>query len=352
MTQRSPYTVSGSFSASIDSAVTEMADLLDKRSPTDINSILQGIARQPLDSAGVLEAIVPECFGTVRDTGGSSRSETTLPARVTPLAVAELMLLSSMSASSAPTLEGLTAPTQATCRICGNMGTDLLGQRCPCECSKTCHHIEPAPPAAPPPTARRPGPTLKPKTDVSESCSAMSPHQFSEKEVETLLRSLSTTTSNEDPPKVSQTLQSSPLPQKADDFTTAEKAALFPIARLLSDRYRQEQELERHLAKLEELASVKEVRVSRINRDLETALREVRHHRLDVEFQQLKIEELLRSNAELEQSQCKPTCHVDALTLQAKHAAIDAEQCCATPRSVQVQGTLAWTLRKSKVNET
>jgi len=73
-------------------------------------------------------------------------------------------------------------------------------------------------------------------------------------------------------------------------------------------------------------------------------MREVRHRQLDLEFQQLKLEERVRSNAELEQQQRHLAVCAEEASLSARHAAIDAAA--MTPRSFRAQGQLPWVLRK------
>merc|ERR1711957_556305 len=95
-----------------------------------------------------------------------------------------------------------------------------------------------------------------------------------------------------------------------------------------------------------DLAS-KDKRVADLGGDLDAAMREVRHRQLDLEFQQLKLEERVRSNAELENQQRNLTARVEEASLQARHAAIDAAV--MTPRTMRAQGQLPWVLRKTRL---
>jgi len=89
--------------------------------------------------------------------------------------------------------------------------------------------------------------------------------------------------------------------------------------------------------------------VADLGGELDRTVREVRHKQLDLEFQQLKLEERVRCNAELEQSQRKLTQRVEEASLNSRHAALDVEMCLATPRTLRAQGTLPWTVRKNRL---
>lgn len=122
---------------------------------------------------------------------------------------------------------------------------------------------------------------------------------------------------------------------------------------LLSQRDREVQALEAKLAGLNSELSSKDQRMAELSGELDAAVREVRHRQLDLEFQQLKLEERVRSNAELEQSQRALAARVEEAGLQARHAALDAEMgTMGTPRSIRAQGSLPWMLRKSQVLST
>eukprot|EP00929_Paragymnodinium_shiwhaense_P098854 TRINITY_DN60366_c0_g1_i1.p1 TRINITY_DN60366_c0_g1~~TRINITY_DN60366_c0_g1_i1.p1 ORF type:complete len:273 (-),score=95.92 TRINITY_DN60366_c0_g1_i1:192-1010(-) len=121
------------------------------------------------------------------------------------------------------------------------------------------------------------------------------------------------------------------------------------LTKVLVDRDNEVKELEAKLAELQDVLSQKDKRLSDLGGELDHAVREVRHRQLDLEFQQLKLEERVRSNAELEQAHRMLTAKVEEANLNARHAALDVELCRQTPRSVRVQGSLPWTLRKNRL---
>ncbi|CAK0889485.1 unnamed protein product, partial [Prorocentrum cordatum] len=107
---------------------------------------------------------------------------------------------------------------------------------------------------------------------------------------------------------------------------------------LLSERDKEVQALEAKLAGLNSELGAKDQRMAELSGELDAAVREVRHRQLDLEFQQLKLEERVRSNAELEQSQRVLAARVEEAGLQARHAALDAEMgTMGTPRSIRAQ---------------
>merc|ERR1719293_314907 len=121
------------------------------------------------------------------------------------------------------------------------------------------------------------------------------------------------------------------------------------LTKVLVERDREVKDLELKLAGLQGELAEKDKRVAELGGELDIAVREVRHRQLDLEFQQLKLEERIRSNAELEHAQRILTARAGEASLNARHAAIDLEMCRSTPRSVRVQGTLPWTLRKNRI---
>jgi len=121
------------------------------------------------------------------------------------------------------------------------------------------------------------------------------------------------------------------------------------LTSVLVDRDREVRDLEAKLAELQQELGMKDKYVADLGTELDVAVREVRHKQLDLEFQQLKLEERVRSNAELEQAQNMLTQRVEEAGLTARHAAIEVEMCRSTPRSVRVQGSLPWTLRKNRI---
>jgi hypothetical protein len=122
------------------------------------------------------------------------------------------------------------------------------------------------------------------------------------------------------------------------------------LTQSLAERDIEVKELEDKLASLQHELALKDKEAADLTNELDTTLREVRHRQLDLEFQQLKLEERVRSNAELEQAQRLLTSKVEEVSLNARHAAIDAEsRTCYTPRSMRAQGSLPWMLRKNRL---
>lgn len=124
---------------------------------------------------------------------------------------------------------------------------------------------------------------------------------------------------------------------------------LASLTKTLGDRDKEVRALEATLADLQQELAAKDKRVADLGGELDRTVREVRHKQLDLEFQQLKLEERVRCNAELEQNQRKLTARVEEASLNARHAALDVEMCLATPRTLRAQGTLPWTVRKNRL---
>lgn len=121
------------------------------------------------------------------------------------------------------------------------------------------------------------------------------------------------------------------------------------LSQILVDREAEIKVLEAQLGDLHSELTEKDRRAADLGSELDATLREVRHRQLDLEFQQLKLEERVRSNAELEQAQRQLSARVEEAALRARHAAIDAEACRTTPRGLRVQGSLPWMLRKNRL---
>jgi len=121
------------------------------------------------------------------------------------------------------------------------------------------------------------------------------------------------------------------------------------LTQSLHERDQEVKALEARLAELQAELSSKDKRVSDLGCELDSTMREVRHRHLDLEFQQLKLEEKVRSNAELEQAQRVLTARVEEASLHARHAALEADMGRYTPRGdMRAQGSLPWTLRKNR----
>jgi len=120
------------------------------------------------------------------------------------------------------------------------------------------------------------------------------------------------------------------------------------LTAILAQRDQEVKGLEARLAELQDQLSVKDRRVMDLNGELDCAIREVRHRQLDLEFQQLKLEERVRSNNELEQAHRSLTARVEEANRDTRHAALDVDLARSLPRSARVQGSLPWMLRKNR----
>jgi len=122
------------------------------------------------------------------------------------------------------------------------------------------------------------------------------------------------------------------------------------LTNVLAMRDQEVKELEAELAQLQTKLSSKDRRVFDLSGELDVALREVRHRQLDLEFQHLKLEERIRSNAELDQKQKGLLMRVEEAGLNARHAALDIEmgRTASGASAVRLQGSLPWTVRKSR----
>eukprot|EP00930_Biecheleria_cincta_P073335 TRINITY_DN60632_c0_g1_i1.p1 TRINITY_DN60632_c0_g1~~TRINITY_DN60632_c0_g1_i1.p1 ORF type:complete len:266 (+),score=75.27 TRINITY_DN60632_c0_g1_i1:98-895(+) len=123
------------------------------------------------------------------------------------------------------------------------------------------------------------------------------------------------------------------------------------LTQALSERDQEVKNLEARLSALHMDLSSKDKMVMELGQELDTTMREVRHRQLDLEFQQLKLEEKVRNNAELEQAQRVLTARVEEASLTARHAALEADMSQQyTPRgTMRAQGSLPWTLRKNRL---
>lgn len=120
------------------------------------------------------------------------------------------------------------------------------------------------------------------------------------------------------------------------------------LTQVLTQRDQEVKELEASLAGLQDRLLAKDSRVMELNSELEVTTREVRHRSLDLEFQQLKLEERMRSNKELELAHRSLTARVEDVSREARHAALDIDLGHSPPRTARVQGSLPWMLRKSR----
>mmetsp|Transcript_80717 Transcript_80717/g.218838 ORF Transcript_80717/g.218838 Transcript_80717/m.218838 type:complete len:292 (-) Transcript_80717:167-1042(-) len=133
--------------------------------------------------------------------------------------------------------------------------------------------------------------------------------------------------------------------------TGAETIDMGVLAEALLERDREVQKLETRLAELQASLADKDRRVADLGCELDATVREVRHRQLDLELQQLKLDERVRSNAELEMVQRSLSMRVEEAALNARHAALDLDlsRSLSTPRGIRAQGALPWTLRKNRL---
>mmetsp|Transcript_15554 Transcript_15554/g.35634 ORF Transcript_15554/g.35634 Transcript_15554/m.35634 type:complete len:272 (-) Transcript_15554:131-946(-) len=193
-----------------------------------------------------------------------------------------------------------------------------------------------SPPSAPPPQGRRPAPAVKPA-----QAEAIDEAPVSTQELKRILA--------EHGANVVAEVRELLVKEQQPSSDSIDAATLTSV---LAERDQEVNKLEAELAQLQEVLASKDKRVAELGADLETVVREVRHRQLDLEFQQLKLEERVRSNTELEQVQRKLAAQVEEVSLNARHAALEADSTKVTgamsPRSVRVQGTLPWTLRSKR----
>lgn len=119
------------------------------------------------------------------------------------------------------------------------------------------------------------------------------------------------------------------------------------LSEVIGARDREVEALEAQLADLTGSLQAKDATVETLNADMEQALRDVRHRQLDLEFHQQRLEEKVRTNAEMEQVQRKLTAQVEDASLNARHAVLNVETC-RTPRGTRMQGSSPWTVRKNR----
>mmetsp|Transcript_30897 Transcript_30897/g.95031 ORF Transcript_30897/g.95031 Transcript_30897/m.95031 type:complete len:295 (-) Transcript_30897:318-1202(-) len=218
------------------------------------------------------------------------------------------------------------------------------------------------PPSRPPPqgAGRRPCPTTKKRSEgecreagagtsstaVTTAGEHSDDRQLTMNEIKRLLDEHSASVVSE----VRKMLPAAPVavPQAVQNFS-GEMIDLSTLTQTLSERDREVRALESQLADLQAELATKDKRVAELGGELDRTVREVRHKQLDLEFQQLKLEERVRSNAELEQAQRKLTARVEEASLNARHAALDVDMCLTTPRTLRAQGTLPWTVRKNRL---
>lgn len=238
----------------------------------------------------------------------------------------------------------------------GNGGADAFGSPAALYQNGEQQQASPAPvpPSAPPPansSGRRPAP---PGYKRSASGGEVNPEDavVSMGEMKKLLEEHSAGVLNEVRKLV--TYPALPAPGPSIDPATVEAGLqsgalnLEVLTTILGQRDQEVQGLEARLAELQDQVSMKDRRIMDLNTELDCAIREVRHRQLDLEFQQLKLEERVRSNNELEQAHRSLTQRVDEASRDTRHAALDVDLARTMPRTARVQGTLPWMLRKNR----
>jgi len=120
------------------------------------------------------------------------------------------------------------------------------------------------------------------------------------------------------------------------------------LTKVLASRDEEVKELEARLSIFQAELSAKDRRVADLGGELDLTVREVRHRQLDLEFQQLKLDETVRNNAEMEQAQKSLVARVEQAGLNARHAALDIDMARMMPGLGRMQGSLPWTMRKSR----
>lgn len=212
-------------------------------------------------------------------------------------------------------------------------------------------NAEPVPPNGPPPAngnARRPVPGIKRSNSGGEGEAVVSVG-----EMKKLLEEHSAGVLDEVRKMVNFPTEK-PAPIVAASKVPASEAelqgsfSLETLTQVLAQRDQEVKGLEANLGELQDRASSKDRRIMELNGELDAAIREVRHRQLDLEFQQLKLEERVRSNNELEQAHRALTARVEDANRETRHAALDVDLSRSLPRTARVQGSLPWMLRKNR----
>jgi len=145
--------------------------------------------------------------------------------------------------------------------------------------------------------------------------------------------------------KTSSASQVAPRPQ-GDDVLSVEL-----LSKAFMERNSEMERLDSEYSAMRNELLVQDTFIAELSNELEMTLREVRHRRLDLELHQLKLEERIRSNAELEQIQRNMSTRIEELGVVARHAELAAASCsssCSPSGVVRAQGSLPWTLRLMK----
>jgi len=202
----------------------------------------------------------------------------------------------------------------AACQAEGeDFAKPLSLQEEPIEKAATAPALEPVRPAAPPPpgNGKRPVPAGVKRVPEGESVTVDDMQKMLDDQGAALMSEVR---------KMMNPAQSSPSNMDMEALTM-----------LLSQRDQEVQGLEAYLADLQGQLSTKDKRVQALGSELDMAVREVRHRQLDLEFQQLKLEERVRCNADLEQAQRALVDRVEEASLQARHHALEADMTRSPP---------------------
>lgn len=256
--------------------------------------------------------------------------------------------------------DGIDLAIAGTCRNCDGTGTDLLGNACACAAGQQLQQQappSPVPPTGPPPSngnGRRPAPAGYKRNGSGEGLGDDA--SVSMGEMKQLLQDHSVEILNEVRKLLPSpaTFPALPAPGLSIDPSTVQAGLqsgalnLEVLTQILAQRDQEVKGLEAHLSELQDQLSAKDRRIMDLNGELDCAIREVRHRQLDLEFQQLKLEECVRSNNELEQAHRSLTTRVEEANRDTRHAALDIDLARSLPRTARVQGSLPWMLRKNR----
>lgn len=124
------------------------------------------------------------------------------------------------------------------------------------------------------------------------------------------------------------------------------------LTKVLAARDEEVKDLEVRLTSIQAELSTKDRRVADLGSELDLAIRQVRHRQLDLEFQHLKLEEMVRANTDMEQAQKQIISRAEEASLNARHVAIDTDASRILQGLNRVQGSLPWTVRKGRPQTT
>lgn len=192
------------------------------------------------------------------------------------------------------------------------------------------------PPSLPPPESKRPVPA-----GAFKPAGAGDQDQIALTDAKKLLEDHSSAV-------VSEVRRMAPYMGMSSNGGGGEGLDLETLTKVLAARDDEVKELEGRLSEMQAELSAKDRRVADLGGELDLAIREVRHRQLDLEFQQLKLDETVRNNTEMEQAAKTLAARVDEASLNARHAALDIDMGRNMPGLMRAQGTLPWTVRKKR----